>query len=172
LAAVGTIGPIAAVTRGALNDGMTTQVLDATSPIGRLVVRDPVRVDDAATLAEAATVMRQNDVSSVLVGTHGAIATERDLTRAIAAGLSTDESIGTVASVDPVRIGALIPLVDAAALMLNDEIRHLIVEFPDGHDGVVSLRDIVAVLVQTARPELWLTSLRIAVQPPTDLWLG
>jgi signal-transduction protein with cAMP-binding, CBS, and nucleotidyltransferase domain len=116
--------------------------------------------------------MRQANVSSVLVGTHGAIATERDLTRALAAGLSSDDPIATVASQDPVRIGALIPLVDAAALMLNEEIRHLIIEFADGREGVVSLRDIVAVLLQTASPELWLTSLRLAVQPPTELWLG
>jgi hypothetical protein len=71
-----------------------------------------------------------------------------------------------------VRVGALMPLVDGAALMLNDEIRHLIIEFPDGHEGVVSLRDIVAVLLQTASPELWLTSLRLAIEPPTEMWLG
>lgn len=150
---------------------MTTRVLSARSPIGRLVVREPVRVDEGATLAEAATVMRHANVSSVLVGTLGAIATERDLTRALADGLSGDESIVSVASRDPVRIGALIPLVDAAALMLNEQIRHLIIEFPDGREGVVSLRDIVAVLLQSANPQLWLTSLRLAVQPPAELWL-
>jgi hypothetical protein len=37
---------------------------------------------------------------------------------------------------------------------------------------VVSLRDIVAVLLQTASPELWLSSLRVSVQLPTELWLG
>ena len=151
---------------------MTARVLDARSPIGRLVDRDPVRVDENATLTETAAVMRQTNVSSVLVGTQGAIATERDLTRAVAAGLSTDEPIRTVASRDPVRVGALIPLVDAAATMLADEIRHLIVEFPDGHEGVVSLRDIVAVLLQTANPELWITSLRLAIETPTEVWLG
>jgi signal-transduction protein with cAMP-binding, CBS, and nucleotidyltransferase domain len=151
---------------------MTTRVLDARSPIGRLVNREPVRVDDDATLSETAAVMRRHDVSSVLVGSESAIATERDLTRALAAGLSSHESIGTVASRHTVRIGALIPLVDAAAVMLNDEIRHLIVEFPDGHEGVVSLRDIVAVLLQTASPGLWLTSLRLAIQTPAEIWLG
>ena len=65
---------------------MTTRVVDARSHIGRLVSREPVRVEDDATLAEAATVMRDANVSSVLVGMHGAIATERDLTRALAAG--------------------------------------------------------------------------------------
>ena len=56
--------------------------------------------------------------------------------------------------------------------MLNDEIRHLIIEFPDGTEGVVSLRDSVAVLLQTASPEVWLTSLRLAVEAPAEIWLG
>ena len=116
--------------------------------------------------------MGRANVSSVLVGTAGAIATERDLTRALAAGLSSDESIVTVASRDPVRVGALIPLVDAASLMLNEQIRHLVIEFPDGREGVVSLRDVMAVLLQTADPQLWLTSLRIAIQTPSEIWLG
>ena len=90
----------------------------------------------------------------------------------MAAGLSSDEPIMTVASRDPVRVAADLPLVEAAALMLNDEIRHLIIEFADGRDGVVSLRDIVAVLLQSADPELWLASLRLAVQLPTEIWLG
>jgi signal-transduction protein with cAMP-binding, CBS, and nucleotidyltransferase domain len=137
-----------------------------------LVAREAVRVDDDASLCEVATVMRHANVSSVLVGARGAIATERDLTRAIAAGLSSEEPIAKVASRDPVRATADLALVDAAALMLNDEIRHLIVEFADGIEGVVSLRDIVAVLLQTASPELWLTKLRLAVEAPAEIWLG
>jgi signal-transduction protein with cAMP-binding, CBS, and nucleotidyltransferase domain len=151
---------------------MTTRVLDARSHIGRLVSRDPVRVDDDATLARVAAVMRDANVSSVLVGTNGAIATERDLTRALAAGLSSETPILAVSSRHPVRVLADLPLVDGAALMLNEEVRHLVIGFPDGSEGVVSLRDIVAVLLQTASPELWLSSLRVSVQLPTELWLG
>ena len=151
---------------------MTTRVLDPRSHIGRLVSREPVRVDDDATLADVAVVMRDANVSSVLVGAGSAIATERDLTRALAAGLSTDALVVAVSSRHPVRVDAELPLVDAAALMLNEEIRHLIIEFGDGDEGVVSLRDIVAVLLQTASPELWLSSLRMSVQLPTEIWLG
>jgi signal-transduction protein with cAMP-binding, CBS, and nucleotidyltransferase domain len=136
-----------------------------------MIDRHPVGIEETATLSEAAAVMRQANVSSVLVG-HGAIATERDLTRALAAGLSTDEPIVTVASPHPVRVGALTPIVDAAALMLNDEIRHLIIEYPDGHEGVVSLRDIVAVLLQTTNPHVWVSSLRLAIDAPSEMWLG
>jgi CBS domain-containing protein len=166
------IRPYRAPSQWVVNERMTMQALDAGSEIDRLVTREPVRVDDGATLAEAATVMRNANVSSVLVGTHGAIATERDLTRALAEGLSGDAPILTVASRVPVRVAADLPLADAAALMLNGEVRHLIIEFPDGHEGVVSLRDIVAVLLHTATPEVWLTSLRLAVEAPTEIWLG
>ena len=76
-----------------------------------------------------------------------------------------------VASRDPLRVSASSPLVDAAALMLTEEIRHLVIEFPDGRDGVVSLRDIVAVLLQTANPQ-WVTSLRLAIETPSEIWLG
>jgi signal-transduction protein with cAMP-binding, CBS, and nucleotidyltransferase domain len=156
---------------GALNERMSTRVLDVRSPIGRVVDREPVRIEESASLSEAAALMRQANVSSVLVG-QGAIATERDITRALAAGLSTDEPIGAVASPHPVRVGALTPIVAAAALMLNEEIRHLIIEFPEGHEGVVSLRDVVAVLLQTATPEVWVSSLRLAIDAPTEMWLG
>ncbi len=151
---------------------MTTRVVDARSHIGRLVSREPVRVEDDATLAEVARVMRDANVSSVLVGMHGAIATERDLTRALAAGLSTEAPVLAVSSRHPIRVAADLALVDAAAVMLNEEIRHLIIEFSDGREGVVSLRDIVAVLLQTASPDLWLSSLRLSVQLPTEIWLG
>jgi acetyl-CoA synthetase len=129
-------------------------------------------VSDGASVAEAAIVMREANVSSVLIGDHGAIATERDLARTLAAGLQADEPILTVASRNPVRVAADLRIVDAAALMLNDEIRHLIIEFPDGSEGVVSVRDVVAVLLQTADPGLWLPGLRLAVQLPTEIWLG
>jgi signal-transduction protein with cAMP-binding, CBS, and nucleotidyltransferase domain len=146
--------------------------LDSRSRIGRLVSREPVRVDDDATLAQVAAVMRDANVSSVLVGSSAAIATERDLTRALAAGLSTGAPILAVSSRHPVRVVADLPLVEAAALMLNEEIRHLVIEFQDGSEGVVSLRDIVAVLLQTASPDLWLSSLRMSVQLPAEVWLG
>ena len=64
------------------------------------------------------------------------------------------------------------PIVDAAALMLNEEVRHLVVDFPGGNVGVISLRDIAAVLLQTASPHIWLSMLRVAVEEPTSAWLG
>jgi hypothetical protein len=57
--------------------------------------------------------------------------------------------------------------------MLNQEVRHLIVELPDASSGIVSLRCILAVLLQAAQPELWLSSLRIKVEiPSSETWLA
>ena len=55
--------------------------------------------------------------------------------------------------------------------MLNQGVRHLVVAFPD-RDAVVSLRDVMAVLLQATDPHLWLTQLRVAVEVPAEIWLG
>ena len=57
-------------------------------------------------------------------------------------------------------------ILEAAALMLNHEVRHLIVELPDGSTGIVSLRAIMAVLLQAAQPDIWLSTLRVQVEVP------
>lgn len=62
-------------------------------------------------------------------------------------------------------------VVDACAVMLNEEVRHLLVDV-DGALGVLSLRDVAAVLLQTAEPHIWLASLRVAIDTPAEIWLG
>jgi signal-transduction protein with cAMP-binding, CBS, and nucleotidyltransferase domain len=115
--------------------------------------------------------MRNANVSSVLVGPERHIATERDLTRALAAGLRPEEPIGTVAS-HPICVPANTSVVDAAALMLNQEIRHLVIEGCAEGLAVVSLRDVMAVLLQAVTPHIWLERLRVAVSAPPETWLG
>jgi acetyl-CoA synthetase len=116
--------------------------------------------------------MREANVSSVLVGDGAAMATERDLARALAAGMGPDEPITTVASAYPVRVPADTSVVDAAALMLNEEIRHLLIDGDDGTVSVLSLREVMAVLLQMASPHRWLATLRVAVSTPPESWLG
>ena len=116
--------------------------------------------------------MRSANVSSVLVGDGVALATERDLARALAAGMAPDDPITAVTSTDPVRVSAETSVVDAAALMLNEEIRHLLIDGADGTVSVVSLREVMAVLLQMATPHLWLATLRLAVSSPPESWIG
>jgi hypothetical protein len=59
-----------------------------------------------------------------------------------------------------------------AALMLNEQVRHLIVELDDGATGVVSMRDLMAVLLQAVDSHLWLASLRMTIEAPSEIWLG
>ena len=147
-------------------------MIESKSTIGCLVVRPPVWVDERISIGDVARVMRDASVSSALVGPESAIVTERDLARAVAAGVELDGPVTTMLTRHPVRVGSDMPIVEAAALMLNEEVRHLVVDFPNGAVGVVSLRDITAVLLQSANPRMWLSSLHIAIDEPRWTWLS
>ena len=97
--------------------------------------------------------------------------TERDLARALGAGHSPEEPVGVVTTRHPVAVSGDDTVVTAAARMLNEEVRHLVVELPGGAVGVVSMRDVLAVLLGAAEPHIWLASLRIEIESP-DYWLG
>jgi signal-transduction protein with cAMP-binding, CBS, and nucleotidyltransferase domain len=151
---------------------MEAKVLGPTAAIDHLMVREPVRVAFDSSLQEAASVMRGAGVSAVLVGNGTAIATERDLTRALAAGMSPAESIAAVVSTNPIRVPGHTPVTEAAALMLNQEIRHLVVDGADGRVSIISFREVMAVLLHMASPHVWIATLRVAVTAPPESWLG
>lgn len=127
-----------------------------------------------STLTSASQVMRSTNTSAVLVGPgHAAIITERDLTRAVANECSADTQVAKIATPLPLCVPADTEILEAAALMLNQEVRHLVVERPDEPPGIVSLRQIMAVLLQAAQPDMWLSSLRIKVEIPyAEAWIG
>ena len=132
------------------------------SPVSTLVTEPAIRVSLEDTLASTARLMQSRNVSAVLVGPGaGAIVTERDLTRAIAAGCSPRARIAGSATPFPVVVPGGTDILEAAALMLNHEIRHIVVELSDGSVGIVSLRTIMAVLLQAAQPQVWLSTLRM-----------
>lgn len=146
------------------------RVLSAQSTLGELPLRPAVRTTRACALADAVVQMEQRGVSSLLVGGDG-IVTERDIARALGHGLSADAAVETVTTWHPITVATTTRIIDAAATMLNEHVRHLLVgQQPDIF--VVSLRDLTALLLQAASPELWLTSLRIAVESPSEIWLG
>lgn len=151
---------------------MALAVVHLQSPVKSLVHRLAPHIPSDSTLTHASQVMRSQNTSALLVGpSHAAIVTERDLTRALALEYPPDTPVVEVATPLPITVSADTDILSAAALMLNQEVRHLIVEMSDGGDGVVSLRQIMAVLLQAAQPELWLTSLRVRVDMP-ESWLG
>jgi signal-transduction protein with cAMP-binding, CBS, and nucleotidyltransferase domain len=153
---------------------MNLELIHMKSPVGSLVARPAVRIERDATLLSASRVMADSNVSAVLVGAEAeAIVTERDLARALANGHTPEDSIESIASFHPVTVSGRTPVTEAAALMLNEEIRHLVVDLGAGVTGVVSLRALMAALLQASNPEIWLESLRISVGlTPSDCWIG
>lgn len=149
--------------------------LSVSSPgmnIGRLVVRSPVVVEPETPIREAAALMRSANVSSMLVGGADAIVTERDLCRAWSDGFAGDEPVSSLATAPPVCVASSSPITEAAALMLNRGVRHLVVLDGDARVGVVSLRTVLAVLLQAAEPRFWLTELRVSLSEAPEFWLG
>lgn len=138
------------------------------APISRLVSRPGVGIERRASLAEAAGLMRMQGVSSLLVDGGSAIVTERDIARSIGAGGDPGEPVGSVATPHPLIVDGSLTVMECGGIMLDEEVRHVLVTMPDGFTGVVSQRDIVTVLVREADPELWAARERV----PSENWLG
>ena len=147
------------------------QVVDPQSPVSALLARAALTVPGSLSLGEAVELMRAMSVSALLVDDPAGIVTERDLARALGAGCVATDPVGTVATPHPLTVAGDMTVVTAAELMLNEQVRHLVVEL-DGGVGIVSMRDLLAVLLQAVDPHLWLTSLRVAVESPSEIWLG
>jgi uncharacterized protein len=125
------------------------------SPVSA-VARPPVRIGAGWSLQAAAHAMREANVSSVLVDPDTAIVTERDLTRALSAGLHPDSAVAAVSVTDLVSVDADATVVEAAGEMLRHEIRHLVVcNHRREVVGQVSLRDIMRILFDAMDPAVW-----------------
>jgi CBS domain-containing protein len=147
-------------------------VVDPHSPVAVLASRAAVTVPKRCSLSEAVEVMKVEAVSSLVLEGQAGIVTERDLARALGAGSSAMDPVEAIASRHPVTVPGATTVIAAAGLMLNEQVRHLLVELDTGLIGVVSIRDLLAVLLQAADPKLWLTSLRDAIETPSDMWIG
>ena len=105
-------------------------------------------------LTEAARRMRANDVSSLMVlddEKFVGIVTERDLVRSIAAGdLPATAVVADHMTDQPIAIGPDTGIREAAAEMLELEVRHLPVMEEGQVVGMVSLRDLLSVVVGNA----------------------
>ena len=98
--------------------------------IGDLFLQEALVLGPRTTLRDAARAMRARDVSSAVVGVPSspvAIVTERDVTRAVAEGLTPDEPVEQIATSDPVTVDPRTGVLDAATTMLRSGLRHLVV---------------------------------------------
>ncbi|HEY6004139.1 MAG TPA: DUF294 nucleotidyltransferase-like domain-containing protein [Anaeromyxobacter sp.] len=100
---------------------------DVSEEVRRLVRRPPVWVAAEATAAEAARLMRQERISSVLVrGDPPGIVTDRDLTsRVLAEGLGPETPVARILTAPLRTLSAEAPTYEAWAAILEAGVHHL-----------------------------------------------
>jgi len=100
-----------------------------TTPVRSLIKRDPITLAPHTSIREAAQVMSEKRVSSVMIVEQGmlfGLITDRDLrNRVIAAGIDTARPIADIATLAPMSIDVKNPAFDALLLMARHNIHHM-----------------------------------------------
>ena len=104
-------------------------------------------VEDSSTIAQAAQMMRDNNIGDVIItrdGTLCGIVTDRDITvRAVAAGLDTSSAnVGDICTADLTTITADADASEAVSLMRHHAVRRLPVVDNGLPIGIVSIGDL------------------------------
>jgi CBS domain-containing protein len=127
---------------------MTTEVSPGSDTVALLVGAPVAKVRVDATLHEVATAMVGACVGALVVGERrGAptgIVSERDLVRALAEGRDPDATrAGDIASTDLVWCAANATIAEVATEMMDEYVRHVLVEDRGRLVGIVSARDVL-----------------------------
>jgi len=131
----------------AQNQNSNQDVSLMTCPVKSLLRRPPISIEDNVSIQQAALKMADNRVSSLLI-THldalVGIVTDRDLrTRVIAKGLSYDEPVKNIMTVDPITIDSGDFASEAVMKMMAQNVHHLPITKNGKAIGVISTGDIV-----------------------------
>jgi CBS domain-containing protein/sugar phosphate permease len=109
----------------------------------------PVTLYPQATLADAARTMAEKNIGFVVL-TEGdkpvGVVSERDVVKALASGMPLNTPLEKIATKRVITIEPDKSVVEAADLMAENEIRHLVIAERGRAVGVVSLRDLVQLL--------------------------
>ena len=118
---------------------------DLTTPVGALIVRPPVTVNLAASVAAAAQAMRSAWVDAVLVMAEPpGIVTDRDFrTRVLAEGLGPETPIQQVMSRPLKHLPHDTPVHGALLFMLEENIHHLVLTQDGQNIGIVTTSDLL-----------------------------
>lgn len=118
--------------------------------IGQLVNREPVMVDEKLTLRSIAAVLSAADIGAALVHREDhemGIVSERDVVRALADNADPDTVWSAdVMTEDLVTVDHQEAILAVAFKMIDGRIRHLAITREDAIVGMVSSRDVFAVL--------------------------
>jgi CBS domain-containing protein len=118
---------------------------DVSEEVRRLVRRPPVWVSAEATVAEAARLMREERISSVLVRSDPpGIVTDRDLTgRVLAEGLGPDTPVARILTAPLRTLSAEAPTYEAWTAILEAGVHHLPVVVKGDIVGVLTATDLL-----------------------------
>ncbi|HLQ07281.1 MAG TPA: CBS domain-containing protein [Nitrososphaerales archaeon] len=113
-----------------------------------LIKRAPVTISSSATIRQAAEVFAREKIGLLVVASSvspvkaEAVISERDVVRAVAEGTQLSAQLDTVATKKLVSVKRSDRPSKAVRLMMENGIRHLVVENEDGTlFGVLSIRD-------------------------------
>lgn len=130
-----------------------------SDPVARIMATSVAFINAAASWAQALSELVGNRIGAVLLvddNNRIGLVSERDLITALADGEADLDSrqVGEIATFDLIWASPDDSIGDAGAVMVDAEIRHL----PVGHGheviGIVSARDVLAVLVAAQRADL------------------
>lgn len=127
----------------------------ANDPVRSVTAFDPEMITPRSTVAEAAQRMREANCGALLIdqrdGQLGVI-TERDIVWALAGhGAEAGDWVTDVMTRDVITVTAEMTIADAAQVMIDAGIRHLVIDDAEhGRRGVVSVRDLLEPLVEGA----------------------
>ncbi|MBZ0155122.1 MAG: DUF294 nucleotidyltransferase-like domain-containing protein [Alphaproteobacteria bacterium] len=119
-----------------------------TTPAGELVSREVVTVGEEASIQEAAQVMAQERVSSVIVmdgkGLPAGIITDRDLReKVVAKGRGVEEPARSIMSLPLIRVDAKDYCFEAVLKMLRYHIHHVLVIREGALAGIITNHDLM-----------------------------
>lgn len=130
---------------------------DPHTPLRSLDWDEPISVDPELPLRMVADMLERYDVGAVLVAARdldAGIVSERDLVAAISAGADIDRTpVRELANRELVTADPAEPIVQVAARLLDEGIRHVAIVDDDEVVGVVSIRDLLAVFVAAVLDE-------------------
>lgn len=126
-------------------------------PITTLSTDDVILVAPDATLAEAARLMVEGEVGLVVVGRPdqvSGVVSERDVVRAVAAGRDMATTlVAQVAHTEIVWCETTAPVVEVATEMMEEYVRHVLVEEDGRLVGIVSARDLLGAYTAADRAD-------------------